>query len=197
MNNPGVYILLFWLLGVLILFLLFNRKKINFNDFVKHSISFTTVVVAVGGFYFTVYSFDLNTKYSERSVQPAIVFSNSGGLKGKDRWSFRNVGQEPALKVVISYRMKDNEKWTQYRSVGFSGIAKDECFVLLNIEGPKSLIAQYEDIKGNLLTTIINENKNVLERISKGEAIFKTATNQLWQLNPVKLNNDKCIGIQI
>lgn len=133
-------------------------------------------------------------------MQPAIIFFNAGGPVGKDRWAFSNVGKEPALNVVISYRKSDNEKWTDNkdRSLGFSGIASDgKCFLLMNIEGPKSLIAEYEDIKGNLWTTIINDNKNEIKSISKWEQKFKSPNRQQWQLNPVKESHSGCIGIQI
>ncbi|RFC30775.1 MAG: hypothetical protein DID91_2727704753 [Candidatus Nitrotoga sp. MKT] len=195
MNDLLDYI--FWLVGIfclLTLIILLIKNKITTSNFFSHLVSTTTI----GGFIFTVHSFNSNIKFSERSVQPAIIFFNTGGSVGKDRWSFRNVGKEPALNVVISYRMTDSQEWIEDSNwpLGFPGIASDDkCILLTQIVGPKSLIAEYEDLKGNLWTTIINENNNKITSISKEQQKLKQVHKQQWQLDSTNNSNGGCIGI--
>ncbi|MHB9102221.1 MAG: hypothetical protein ACYC2E_11980 [Sulfuricella sp.] len=70
----------------------------------------------------------------------------------------------------------------------------DQCILFLDLKGPKSLMAEYEDIKGNIWTTTINENSNSIDKIPKNERQLKVASKYQWQLNLTEVPGTRCIG---
>lgn len=143
-------------------------------------------------FLFSVYTFSYQRKHSERSVQPFIIFFPVNGTK---KWAFKNVGKEPALNIVLSYKQEESDDWISDADwpIGFPGIMSDgKPFILLDIESPNSLRAEYEDIKKNILITTICGNMNTIEHycwlrvkfnLIKNLRKLKPANKHAWELH--------------
>jgi len=60
----------------------------------------------------------LYTFYRSRiiSMKPVLVFTNAMDDKGKARWFLRNVGNGPAINIVVAKRPKD-DKWQKHSRV--------------------------------------------------------------------------------
>ena len=161
-----------------------------FNWF-KHELG-TEASVALITFLFLVFTFSYQRKHSERAVQPVIIFFPVNGTK---KWAFKNVGKEPALNIVLSYKQEESDDWISDTNgpIGFPGIMSDgKPFVLLDIEGPNSLRAEYEDIRKNILITTTCGNRNTIAHYCwlrvkfnpfKNLRKLKPANKHAWELH--------------
>lgn len=148
--------------------------------------------VALITLLFLVFTFSYQRKHSERAVQPVIIFFP---VNGTEMWAFKNVGKEPAINIVLFYKQEESDDWISNEDwpIGFPGIMNDDKpIVLLDIKGPNSLRAEYEDINKNSLSTTICGNRNKIKRycwlrrrlksiINFGQ--LKSAKKHAWELH--------------
>ncbi|MGA8147537.1 MAG: hypothetical protein WB870_08175 [Gallionellaceae bacterium] len=199
-------IILLWVVVTVFLSIVYWRdvqRMTNILNMLKEFFSvwvpLTTVTIAFLGVVIAIDSLESQKDSSERAVRPVILFFNTGHeSNGEDRWGIRNVGKEPALNVTVSYRMSESTDWIKDDTwpIGFPGIAfGDKCILFLHLKGPQSLIAEYEDIEGNLWTTTISGNRNSISNTPKEKRQLKQFSKNQWQLSPTDVPGTDCVGI--
>lgn len=116
----------------------------------KLGISIVALLASIVTFSF---SYNLSKQTAITSVRPVLVFEFSG-----DRgWSLRNVGNGPALNVVVAIKEVDSD-WK--KPVRIPPISKNGAFKLTMVENwnVKTLGAYYSDINQKLYSSTCTED---------------------------------------
>lgn len=110
-------------------------------------ISALALVVSVGSF---ALSYNLSRESAITSVRPVLVFQ----FDENEGWSVRNVGNGPALDVIVAMKKDDKADWTQPMRI--PPLAKDGEFSLKkwDIYTPaRTLGATYRNIQEKVYST--------------------------------------------
>lgn len=137
-------------------------------------ISVASVAIA---FASLVVNFVLNHRAAVRARKPVLVFVYESG-----NWVLRNVGNGPALNVLVAQR--DTEKKTWYDPVLVPPFAKDTSLSMdwVDARAVFGLGATYEDFEGRLYTsTLGGETSHTYDRdrlptwkrIGKGHEVWR------------------------
>jgi hypothetical protein len=120
------------------------------------------------------------------SIRPILVFYNTGkDDSGTNRWGIKNVGNSPAINVLITCGSKELE-WVASDAVLFPAIAQNETKLLNWITRHGALVSICSDIENNNYTTVCTGNKN---KISKGNVYPNLIPNRFeYQLDQDQMN---------
>jgi hypothetical protein len=128
----------------------------------KQYVSLAALLVSIGS---CTLSYDLSRRVAITSVRPVLTFQfdvNKG-------WSVRNVGNGPALDVLVAMKSDDSSDWAHPMRI--PPLSKDGEFGLQEWEvyiNARTLGATYSDIQQRTYTTTCTDD---LSRIHEGNAM--------------------------
>jgi len=123
----------------------------------KQYVSTTALVVSIGS---CALSYNLSQQSAITSVQPVLVFQ----YNTRSGWSVRNVGNGPALDVLVAMKTDDRADWTQPMRI--PPLPKDSEFGLKKWDvytSARTLGATYSDIRRRIYSTTCTDDLSAVD----------------------------------
>lgn len=99
-----------------------------------------------------------------RNIRPILVFYNTRkGRSNKNQWVVKNVGNSPAINVIISCASSKFD-WIEKDTVLFPALTQNEIKVLSWTTKHGALVSIYSDIENSEFTTVCKDNKNSISK---------------------------------
>ena len=124
------------------------------------TIALFSFFVSIAAFIFSLITYKKNRKLS---VKPVLVFlrRTSDKWEVKNRWTLRNVGNGPALNILLGEFPFHTNKWNRFTDC--YPISVNSQIDLNWLEYDKKIAVAYEDVDGKKYTTTIDNNKNYIK----------------------------------
>lgn len=174
--------------GILIYWINFSsfpvsKKNSDWADFGTYLQIFLTLISIVITSYISYLLFRIQSDFNEKSIKPIIVFEISDSSENfkalKYSWYCVNVGNGPAVNIIIDYSTDSDEKKWDGKVICYSLKSGDKIEIPW-IRFPNSILAYYQDsLNSQGYISKCKDDKVSFEKINVEDKVFSEKADRL------------------